>query len=101
MAGTTHIHVRRFVRCLGYVRQSSLTPPPPIKKVTGFTRFGKVTLTGSGGVRTPGPPRPATGLGGGQIELFFESLPINTTTKMIFCTENLRVREHSAYYNSA
>ena len=37
-------------------------PPPPIKKLNGSGRFRKVTLKGSGGVRTPGPPRPATGL---------------------------------------
>ena len=36
----------------------SLTlPPPPVKKLTGFTRFEKVTLNGSGGgVWTPGLP---------------------------------------------
>ena len=31
-------------------------PPPPPQKVSGFTRFRKVTLKSSGGVRTPGPP---------------------------------------------
>ena len=35
------------------------TPYPPKKKLIGFTRFPQVALVRAGGVRTPGPPRPA------------------------------------------
>ena len=38
------------------------TPPPPNKKLIGFGSFEKVNLKLAGGVRTPGPPRPATPL---------------------------------------
>ena len=38
------------------------TPYPP-QKVSGFTRFRKVTLKSSGGVRTPGPPPPPASYG--------------------------------------
>ena len=33
--------------------------PPPVKKVFGFAKIPRVTPVGAGGVRTPGPPRPA------------------------------------------
>ena len=37
-------------------------PYPPNKKLIGFGSFEKVNLKLAGGVRTPGPPRPATPL---------------------------------------
>ena len=46
-----------------WVKTYTHTPtPPPNKKLIGFGSFEKVNLKLAGGVRTPGPPRPATPL---------------------------------------
>ena len=60
---TSGAHVTTVLTLTLALAALTLPHPPYKKELTGFTRFGKVTLNGSGGVRTPGPPRPATGLG--------------------------------------
>ena len=48
--------------------------PPSTKKIlTGFLRFAWAPLGSSGGVRTPGPPRPATPLFSGNFPIILNS----------------------------
>ena len=62
---TAALRQTQYTDVVFYVFLACLSPSRPLrpyKKLIGFARFGNVTLKGSGGVRTPGPPRPATRL---------------------------------------